>query len=204
MSTSILRTHYLPTYLTHLPRGTSTDPFPTSSQPYYSPSNARHSQNEATPSSSRSTPPSSILARSRETAVFDRFIAIHLGHLLRLTESSLSEPSEALPDLFKRLQPAARIEDLLLTLPPRLIVPHGPPRRQIPLPQSHLSVTLSPGWVSLWLNSHDVGVPFIGKMGRDLVLEVRRQDSAEGNVRRVREGLEDMLSGVVRWGERVL
>ena len=106
--------------------------------------------------------------------------------------------------MFKRLQPAARIEDLLRTLPARLIIRDGPPRRQIPLPHSHLSVTLSPGWVSLWLNSHDVGVPHSGKLGRDLVLEVRRQAAAEEVVKRLREGLEDMAGGVVRWGERVL
>ena len=56
----------------------------------------------------------------------------------------------------------------------------------------------------MWLNSHDVGVPHSGKMGRDLVLEVRRQVAAEEVVKRLREGLEDMAGGVVRWGERVL
>jgi hypothetical protein len=124
--------------------------------------------------------------------------------MLRQTESSLSESSEALPDLFRRLQPCARIEDLLLDLPDFLIYPAGPPKRQLPLPHSHLSVTLSPGWISLWLNSSDVAVPIRGKMGRDLVIELRRQETAERCVARIREGLEDLQNGLAHWGERIL
>jgi len=41
-------------------------------------------------------------------------------------------------------------------------------------------------------------------MGRDLVLEVRRQETAERCVSRLREGLEDMQNGLAHWGERIL
>ncbi|KAK1923107.1 hypothetical protein DB88DRAFT_493812 [Papiliotrema laurentii] len=184
VSTSILRSHFLPEYQSHLAPGTSSDPYPLTSHPSLTTSFLDH--------------------RSRETAVFDRFIAVHLGFLLRSTESSLFEPSEDIPDLFKRLQPAARIEDLLLTLPRYLVVPDGPAVRRLPLPQSHLVVYLTPGWVSLILRSHPAGRPTTSKVGRDTVIEVRRQPTAEATVERIKDGLEDMQNGLVQWGERVL
>ena len=197
VSTSILRSKFLDEYFRHIARGSSSDPFPHASHASLP---AHFDQSGA---GSPLTSPS-VLVRSRETAIFDRFIAIHLGDKLRQTESSLSEASEALPDLFRRLQPCARIEDLLLDLPGFLIYPRGPPKRQLPLPHSHVSVTLSPGWISLWLHSNDVTVPTKGKMGRDLVLEVRRQETAEKSVVRLREGLEDLQNGLAHWSERIL
>lgn len=194
VSTSILRNHFYHHYLSHLPRSTSSDPYPISTRSSH--------LTESTLIEEISLP--SLLSRTRETAVFDRFIAITVGNQLRSTESSLSEESEAIPDLFQRLQPCARMEDLLETLPKALIVTSGTPKRSIPLPHSHLSIQITPGWVRLLLNSHPVGIPANGKIGRDTVLEVRRQDSAEQSVQRIREGLEDMQKGIVHWGERIL
>lgn len=96
------------------------------------------------------------------------------------------------------------MEDLLENLPRSLIIDSGPPKRIIPLPHSHLSIQITPGWVKLLLNSHPVNIPQNGKIGRDMVLEVRRQDKAEGSVQRIKDGLEDMQQGIIHWGERIL
>jgi hypothetical protein len=37
-----------------------------------------------------------------------------------------------------------------------------------------------------------------------MVLEVRRQETLEGTVKRLGEGLADMGEGLVQWGGRVL
>ena len=84
---------YLQPYLSLLPRGTSTNPFPHDSDV----------ANTASDTSSKLDEP--IFARrSRETGVFDRFIANRVGEDLRRVESELYEESEAEMDIIKRLQ----------------------------------------------------------------------------------------------------
>jgi hypothetical protein len=63
-----------------------------------------------------------------------------------------------------------------------------------------LSINLTPGWAQLYLHSRPYTA---GGGGRELVLEVRRQKDAEGTVRRIGEGLEDLQRGLVSWGGRV-
>ncbi|GFZ48515.1 hypothetical protein JCM24511_06263 [Saitozyma sp. JCM 24511] len=195
VSTSLLRELYHPAYLSAL-RGASTDAFPHDSPLDPGPDGG----GDATIQSQ-----SVFARRGRETAVFDRWIAVRVGSELRQVESSLSEEGEAEEDVIKRLQPVARIEDLLLTLPPRLISPQpetgsSPPPRSLPLPHSHLSINLTPGWAQVYLHPRPYTA---GGGGRELVLEVRRQKDAEGSVRRIGDGLEDLQRGLVSWGGRV-
>lgn len=229
MATAILRTHYLASWHDALPpsaRGSS-DPYPLSAPRFL----------DRAPSSSR--PPQPDLprpvgpvldARARETAVFDRFIALRVGRELRAVESSLSEEGEGEDDLFRRLQPAARIEDLLLTLPPGLVVPHLPhsvsgfssdaaepgmtsaPGRALPLPHSYLSVILTPLWAQLYVHARplvlsgaDPGGSGGRGRGRELVLEVKRQprQTVEQVVLSIQTGLEEIDRGTVPWGARL-
>lgn len=89
VSTSILRTLFLPHYLPLVLPNLSSDPFP-------------HTSIITTASS---TNPSSVFAtRGRETAVFDRFIAVRVGEDLRRMESELTEEGEGGRDIFTRLQ----------------------------------------------------------------------------------------------------
>lgn len=103
-------------------------------------------------------------------------------------------------------QPAARIEDLLpIYVSSRLITPAstttGAPSTTLPLPHPHLGVTLTPGWCQLYIWAKPYGKPGNGK---DMVLEVRRDGTLEGTVRRLGKGLEDMARGLVEWGGRIL
>nr|XP_031858968.1 uncharacterized protein CI109_005636 [Kwoniella shandongensis]KAA5526040.1 hypothetical protein CI109_005636 [Kwoniella shandongensis] len=172
VATSILRAMYLETFLSLIQRGFSSDPFP-----YDSSHLAEADQSDSTEDGRASTR-SVYDGRARETAVFDRFIAIKVGEELRKVESELSEEGEGEREIFTRLQPAARIEDLLLTLPPNLIIPHPnpnvPPRPTLPLPQTHLSITLTPTWAQLYLHSSAVTTSKRGS--KELVVEVRRTD----------------------------
>ena len=104
------------------------------------------------------------------------------------------------------LQPIARTEDLLLTLPLSLItpsVPDGRLRSRVPLPHPHLLINLTPTWCQLYLSTVPYGSSERIKAGRDLVVEVRRQITPEDSIRRVGEGLEDIQRGMVRWGDKV-
>jgi hypothetical protein len=51
------------------------------------------------------------------------------------------------------------------------------------------------------LHSKPVWEP--GNRAKELVLEVRREQTLEKCAERVREGLEDIMRGLVAWGERV-
>lgn len=107
------------------------------------------------------------------------------------------------------MKPAARIEDLLTTLPPSLVSAESPSASsplgtQFPLPQACLTVSLTPSWAQVYLHSQPVGTMSRGRVSKDLVVEVRRQSDPEGTVRRLQEALEDMSHGLVRWGEKVL
>ncbi|RSH91678.1 hypothetical protein EHS25_009047 [Saitozyma podzolica] len=95
VSTSLLRELYHPAYLTAL-RGASTDAFPHDS-PLDTGSDGG---GDATVQAQ-----SVFARRGRETAVFDRWIAVRVGSELRQVESSLSEEGEAEEDVIKRLQP---------------------------------------------------------------------------------------------------
>ncbi|KLT38543.1 hypothetical protein CC85DRAFT_229953, partial [Cutaneotrichosporon oleaginosum] len=148
-------------------------------------------------------------ARSREAAVLDRFVAMRLGEDLRRLESTLSEDSGEEEVLFARLQPAARVEDLLLHLPPHLITPPpadgrclGELRQALPLPHAHVAVTLSPLWAQLWLSYSPVNVPNTrgGRAGRSLVVEVRREKSPEVMVKAFSQALEWLSRGRIAWG----
>ncbi|WVR07855.1 hypothetical protein IAU60_004898 [Kwoniella sp. DSM 27419] len=184
--TSILRATYLEVYLSHVKPGYSSDPFP------------YESAQLADPSVDVGRAGSVYDDRGRETAVFDRFIAVQVGEELRTVESSLTEGSEALGDVFHRLQPAARIEDLLETLS-RYIVKDGPATRSLPLPLTHLSVSLTPTWASLYLHS----APVAKRGSKELVVEARRTETLEGTVKRIGDGLDDIARRLAPWGGRV-
>ncbi|OWZ36264.1 hypothetical protein C356_04741 [Cryptococcus neoformans c45] len=204
VATSILRTHYLPSYLALVKSPYSSDPFPFESS--------------SLASASLSIDPYDLgdvyAMRGRETAVLDKFVATRVGEELRRIESELSEGSEAERDIFRRLQPSARSEDLLSTLPQTLITPTTllplppAPKRALPLPQSLLSINFTPTWAQLYINASPVALTKAGG-GREIVVEVRRVDregkmrSLEGTVRMIGEALEDMRRGLVKWGGRV-
>ncbi|BEI84735.1 hypothetical protein CcaverHIS002_0501360 [Cutaneotrichosporon cavernicola] len=148
-------------------------------------------------------------ARSREAAVLDRFVAMRLGEDLRRLESTLSEDSGEEEVLFSRLQPAARVEDLLLRLPRHLIAPPpvdgkcvGELRQALPLAHAHVAVTLSPLWAQLWLSYSPVNVPNTkgGRAGRSLVVEVRKEKNPENIVRAFGQALEWLHNGQIGWG----
>ncbi|OCF32243.1 hypothetical protein I316_06158 [Kwoniella heveanensis BCC8398] len=207
VSTSILRAMYLESYLSYIKPGYSSDPFPFDSSHLSDPSLNLHLDSS-----------DSTYGRGggRETAVFDRYIAVKVGEELREVESALSEGSEAVGDIFHRLQPAARIEDLLLTLPPNLIVPSissssSNPIRSLPLPQTHLSVKLTPSWAAMYLHSAPVAISRAlsrtsegGGSSKELVVEVRRTSTLEGTVKMIGDGLDDISRRLVTWGDRVL
>ena len=143
--------------------------------------------------------------RSREEAIFDRFIAVHLGTSLRQIESSLSEESESEYELFHRLQPQARAEDLMLELLPLTLLRRtGEPGRCLPLPHSHLSITFTPAKVRLLLSNValNVGLPHV-KRSRELVVEVRKQPTLEQSVQSLGEALEDIHRGFIEWGSEL-
>lgn len=92
VATSILRTMFLPLYLPNVLPNLSSDPFPhTSIITPDADENERSSE-------------SVFARRGRETAVFDRFIAMRVGEDLRRTESELTEEGEGEGDIFTRLQ----------------------------------------------------------------------------------------------------
>ena len=91
VSTSILRTQFLPIYLPHVLPNLSSDPFPHTS---IIPSD--HQGVECVDSV--------FATRGRETAVFDLFIAMRVGEDLRRMESELSEEGQGERDIFTRLQ----------------------------------------------------------------------------------------------------
>ncbi|WWC91495.1 uncharacterized protein L201_006441 [Kwoniella dendrophila CBS 6074] len=198
VATSILRAMYLETYLSHIKPDYSSDPFPYESS---------HLDDPNLGDVSGPTSRSVYEGRGRETAVFDRYIAVRVGEELRTVESSLSEEGEAVEDIFRRLQPAARIEDLLLTLPSTFIIPFfnsapgNPPPKGLPLPQTHLSVTLTPTWAQLYL--HFYPLSSVKRGSKELVIEVRRIGTLEGTTKRIEDGLDDIYRRLVPWGGRV-
>ncbi|KAK8853040.1 hypothetical protein IAR55_003741 [Kwoniella newhampshirensis] len=198
VATSILRAMYLETFLSLVQKGFSSDPFP------YDSSHLTESGNDG--DEAQIATRSVYAGRGRETATFDRFIAIKVGEELRKVESELSEGGEGGREIFTRLQPAARIEDLLLTLSPKFISPtttpaNAVPGRSLPLPQSHLSITLTPTWAQLYLHSGSVTASKRGR--KELVVEVRRTETLEGTAKRVEEGLDDLRRRLLEWGGRV-
>ncbi|ODN85861.1 hypothetical protein L198_07425 [Cryptococcus wingfieldii CBS 7118] len=212
VATSILRTHYLGPFLKRVKPGYSSDPFPFASSHLSDPSLSFDS--------SAGAGGSVYAERGRETAVFDRFIAVTVGEDLRRVESVFSEGSGAEVEIMKRLQPAARIEDLLSTLPPHLITPtdilpspisspSSSLERKLPLPQALVSIFLTPNWVQVWVDAQVVGGLVRkgggGGGGKEMVLEVRTAGTGtlEGIVGRVGEGLEGLRVGLVGWGGRV-
>lgn len=207
VSTSILRSLYLPSYASYIKGGNTTAPIPEVSLPLED--------------GSVDTPV--LEYRKRETAILDRYIAIKVGEELRKVESDLSEESGGLDELFHRhqvrpplsppvwladtLQPCARIEDLLLSLPSTLVSLRIPPpltalrSTSFPLPHSNIAITLTPSWVQATLHSKPIWQP--GNRSRELIVEVRRDTSLEECARRVGEGLEDVMRGYIAWGEKV-
>ncbi|KAK4683825.1 hypothetical protein P7C73_g6394, partial [Tremellales sp. Uapishka_1] len=189
VATSILRATFLDAYYALVQPGFSSDPFPSSS----------------VPSSDTTVSEPVFAARSRETAVFDRFIALKVGEDLRSMESELCEGSEGEKDIFSRLQPAARVEDLLLDLSPDLMSPaysRSPPLQTMPLPHSHVVVGLTNIWAQVYLCNTHVGYDATGR-GKSLVIEVRREKTLEGTVVRIKEALEQLRRGLVLWGARI-
>ncbi|WRT70432.1 uncharacterized protein IL334_007430 [Kwoniella shivajii] len=198
VATSILRGLYLESYLSHIRPNYSSDPFPYESS---------HLDDPALGNADIDTTSTSVYeGRGRETAIFDRYIAVRVGQELRQVESSLSEEGEAIGDIFGRLQPTARIEDLLLSLPSTYIVSAtsspSPPPQGLPLPQSHMSVTLTPTWAQVYLHSQPVSSTRRGS--KELVIEVRRIGTLEGTLKRIEDGLDDIQRRLAPWGGRVL
>ncbi|CAD6572618.1 MAG: proteasome regulatory particle subunit [Tremellales sp. Tagirdzhanova-0007] len=194
VATSILRTLFLSQYLQQVLPNLSSDPFPHTS--IISPGADSHAE------SSKSV----FASRGRETAVYDHFIALRVGEDLRRMESELSEEGQGERDIFTRLQPTARLEDLLLSLPTHLIASVGPrnPPASFPLPQSHLSVSLTPSWVQLFLHASPFGARGRNKKhGRIMVLEVHREGTLEATIRMLGEGLNEVRKGAAQWGDRV-
>ncbi|WVQ72956.1 hypothetical protein IAR50_002518 [Cryptococcus sp. DSM 104548] len=198
VATSILRALYLSHFFALVKPGYSSDPFP------YQSSHISDPSLKFDPCAGGGV----YAARERETAVFDKFIAVRVGEELRKAESELSEGSEAEKDIFNRLQPAARIEDLLSALPSRFITPisilpsPGPPKRALPLPQALISIALTPNWAQIYINSQTVSLTKPGG-GKEMVLEVRRMATLEGTLGNIEKGLDDMRLGFVAWGGRV-
>ncbi|RXK39467.1 hypothetical protein M231_03300 [Tremella mesenterica] len=130
-----------------------------------------------------------------------------VGHQLRSTESSLTEEPDSLREIFVRLQPCARVEDLLSSLPSFLISVGQPfersARRGVPLPVEYLTVGLTPSWCQVFLNTTEVGMT--NERGRrgELVVEVRRGKGSEETVQRIGKGLGELRAGTVGWGDRV-
>lgn len=192
VATSILRDRLLPTY-TSLLQVPSSNPLPP-------------------PGQADATSYSVFASRTREAAVLDRFVAMRLGEDLRRAESALCEDSGEEEVLFSRLQPAARVEDLLLRLPRSLITPPDPcpacdsvaPPQRLPLPHAHVAVTLSPLWAQLWLSYTPVNVVQArggrGRAGRSLVVEVRRARTPEEMVKAFGAALEGVRVGSIGWG----
>ncbi|KAL1413311.1 hypothetical protein Q8F55_001067 [Vanrija albida] len=191
VATSIVRARFLPIYQSQLPPGTSSHPFPPVG-------NAEDVTAEPV-----------FKRRSREAAVLDRFVAVRVGEDLRRAESELCEDSGHETEVFTRLQPAARIEDLLLTIPTNLITPWGPrsaPHAALPLPHTHLAVALSPLWAQLHLSYSPItaaNLTGFNRVGRTFIVEVRRGRVPEETVRRIHEALEDISRGLLPWGSRV-
>lgn len=98
VSTSILRSLYLPSYTACVKKGNTTAPIPEVSLPL-----------EDGP-----VQVSVLEYRKRETAILDRYIAIKVGEELRKVESDLSEDSGGLDELFHRLQASHPHHDPML------------------------------------------------------------------------------------------
>lgn len=88
--------------------GYSSDAYPHDSHSSYfdsQPIQITDTKTSPAPSGSRIQGESSVFSRrSRETAIFDRWIAIRLGGELRKVESELSEDSGDEKDIFGRFQ----------------------------------------------------------------------------------------------------
>lgn len=177
---SMLRSRYLSAYLSQVRVPYTSDPFPVASSssaggslPIYSEQQSLSSSSfydaygrpltrstvyaQGPHSSSSSSSDHVYRSRGRETAVFDRFICLRVGSDLRRAESDLALDGDEERDLFVRLQPAARLEDLLLqrsfaeAVHKRLV---DPPPNPIPdantvprlrrIPFDHLSIKFTP------------------------------------------------------------
>lgn len=124
--------------------------------------------------------------------VLDRFVALRIGQDLRRAESDLTEDTGEERDIFHRLQPAARIEDMLLDLPGTLVRPTCPDMvlLEFPLPHPLLKVKLTPGWAQVY-------------MQKTMVVEVRRGRNVDETITNIRQGLEYVRGGVIALGSRV-
>ena len=125
MATSILRSKYHTAYLSLVRPGYSSDAYPHTSHPSSftfdqvgqpsssaSPDNAALSRDKkgASGEAMQIAAQQSVYAgRSRETAVFDRFIAFRVGDELRRVESSLTEDNGEEKEIFHRFQVRLRL-----------------------------------------------------------------------------------------------
>lgn len=73
----------------------------------------------------------------------------------------------------------------------------------LPLAHTHLGVSISPGWAQLYLYATPIGISGQGRGRRQLVVEVRRERTAEATVQRFWNALEALNRGRLAWGERV-
>lgn len=211
VSMAILRQHYLGEYTKSVVRGCTSDPMsplPSSSRT----SNSAYSPMGHSTHCSLDEEEKTKTQGRRETTILDRFIAIRLGLELRAAESSLTsdDSPDSLRDIFSRLQPSARVEDLLYSLPPELVSGQrgmGPvSRRGLPLPWEYLGVSLTPGWCQLYRSSIPLGSSGGGsggeRRGREVVLEARRGRTCEETAQNVAVALGAMRRGDLPWGDR--
>ncbi|KIY44841.1 hypothetical protein FISHEDRAFT_50587 [Fistulina hepatica ATCC 64428] len=162
----ILRSAYLPIYLSHIQPPYTTDPFPLSSTSY----------------SSRA----SVQSLQRETQVLDLFIALKVRDDVLADSTSLHLGNDdSFRDIFSLMQPRARLEDLVRKYGVRegaVYVPGSPPETPVgeePLPRrvnfSALSITFSPrrvGLVFALRGGTKKTIIDVQRMARDETLEV--------------------------------
>ncbi|KAF7975955.1 hypothetical protein HWV62_8080 [Athelia sp. TMB] len=151
----VLRSTYLPTYLSNVRPPYTSDPFPSSSTtseaPAYTPSPARSPSSSSTSLGLAGTSSSA----QRETQVLDNFIALKVREDVWADDSELHlERDESFADLFALMQPRARLEDLVHHYGARagVVAPTAhAPRGVTPVPFSALSVNFAPRSVGLML-----------------------------------------------------
>ncbi|KZO92475.1 hypothetical protein CALVIDRAFT_464193, partial [Calocera viscosa TUFC12733] len=106
----VLRSAYLPAYVSHIRPPYSANPYPLSS-----PASVYAAAYSTTPSTSAPSTPALAEDAQRETAVLDMFIAFQVRQNVLRDESELHLEAghEGVKDLFELLQPRARTEDLV-------------------------------------------------------------------------------------------
>lgn len=185
----VLRSTYLPTYISLIRRPYSSDPFPHVLPNTYEPT-------------------ASLLTLQhihRETGVLDLFIALKARQDVYMDDTEFHlESTESFKDLFDYSQPKSRLEDLIchygvkyqvISRPDKPLTPHKVvPSRPEPAPYSALSVSFS---------IRKVGLVLTTRTGKRTILERKRdkEEALESTAQSLVLGLRDMLNnGDLRFG----